>query len=451
MLVPPRFRLSDAEKDALLAQQQELIERLAARVTELEALVGRPRKTSSNSHVPPSKDGFGRGKVKAVKASNKPRPPREGKTRPLTEAPDKTERVVAAACGHCGTDVSGAAQRCRHRYDHIDLPPIRPVVTRVELFGGRCSGCGRRYRAAAPAGMAPGTPFGPGIRAALTYLHHSHHVGFERLSRLAAEMFGLTISQGAIANMFRRLEQDMASATGAIRERLRTARIIASDETTTRTKGVTQWQWVFICDTAVLHEIAPRRARNVAETVLGDHRPDVWISDRYGGQQELGSRHQVCLAHVLRDVQYAIDCGDTIFAPTVRDHLRWAIGVGRRRHRLRDTTLVSYASRADLTLSRLMRAPVAHPAGKALLRQIKAWRTKFFVFLTDRDVPATNNVSEREIRPSVVFRKVTGGFRSDWGASIHAGYRSVTGTARLNGQSALSAIRDLVDGRFAIA
>ena len=434
----------------LLAQQQELIERLAARVTELEALVGRPRKTSSNSHVPPSKNGFGRGTAKAGKAP-KPRSSREDKARPLIEKPDKTERIVAAACGHCGTDVSGAAQRCRHRYDHIDLPPIRPVVTRVELFGGRCGGCGRRYRAEAPTGMVPGTPFGPGIRSLLTYLHHSHHVSFERLSRLAAEMFGLTISQSAIAKMFRRLGQDMATATGAIREKLRTARIIASDETTTRTNGVTQWQWVFISDSAVLHEVAPRRARGVAEEVLGNHRPDVWISDRYGGQQELGRRHQVCLAHVLRDVQYAIDCGDTVFAPKVRDHLRWSIGVGRRRHQLKDTTLASYAAKADLKLSKLMRAPVAHPAGKALLRQIKAWRTKFFVFLTDRDVPATNNISEREIRPSVVFRKVTGGFRSDWGAGIHAGYRSVTGTARLNGQSALGAIQDLVDGRFALA
>jgi transposase len=91
--------------------------------------------------------------------------------------------------------------------------------------------------------------------------------------------------------------------------------------------------------------------------------------------------------------------------------------------------LVSYAAKADLKLSRLMHAPVAHPAGKALLKQVKAWRTKFFVFLTNRDVPATNNISEREIRSSVVFRKVTNGFRSDWGAQIHAGYRSVTGTA----------------------
>jgi transposase len=50
-----------------------------------------------------------------------------------------------------------------------------------------------------------------------------------------------------------------------------------------------------------------------------------------------------------------------------------------------------------------------------------------------------------------VFHKVTNGFRSDWGAQVHAGYRSVTGTARLTGKSALAAVRDLVDGGFAVA
>jgi len=201
----------------------------------------------------------------------------------------------------------------------------------------------------------------------------------------------------------------------------------------------------------VLHDIAPRRARSVAEDVLGDYRPEVWVSDRYAGQQELGQSHQVCLAHVLRDVQYAIDCGDTVFAPKIRDHLRWAIRIGKRRTDLKDSTLATYAGRADRRLDALVTVPAAHPAGKVLQRQIKAWRTKFFVFLTDRDVPATNNISEREIRPSVVFRKVTNGFRSNWGAQTHAGYRSVTGTARLQGQTQWDAIRALVNGTFAVA
>jgi transposase len=445
----PRCDLSDADKDALLAQQGEMIERLVARIGELEALVGKPRKTSRNSSIPPSKDGFGRGRKDAKRSGGK-RPPREGKTRPLTPTPDKTERRMAEACGHCGADVSSLVQRRRRRYDHIDLPTLHPIVTRVELFGGRCR-CGRRFCAEAPVGMTPGTPFGPGIRSLLLYLHHSHHIGFERLSRLAAELFGLSVSEGAIANIFRRTGQDMAVAARAITDKLLKARVIASDETTTRTNGVTHWQWVFISNEAVLHTIAARRARRVAEDILGSHQPDVWVSDRYAGQQELGKAHQVCLAHVLRDVQYAIDCGDTIFAPKIRDHLRWAIKVGKRRSHLKDSTLANYAAKADRKLDGLMGFPVAHPAGKTLLRQIKAWRTKFFVFMVDRDVPPTNNISEREIRPSVVFRKVTNGFRSDWGAQIHAGYRSVTGTARLKGQPAFGAIRDLIDGNFSVA
>jgi len=183
MTLPPRYRLSEAEKDALLLEQAALIERMAARIAELEALVGKPKKTSTNSHIPPSQDGPGRAAIKA-KRRRKPRPSRPGVARPLTPDPDRTERCLAESCPHCRTPLSATAQRCRHRYDHIDLPEVRPVVTRVELFGGRCGSCGRRYRAEPPAAMPPGTPFGPGIRSLLAYLHHSHHVGFERLARM---------------------------------------------------------------------------------------------------------------------------------------------------------------------------------------------------------------------------------------------------------------------------
>ena len=140
------FSLTEAEKNELLLAQHEMIERMAARISELEALVGKPRKTSKNSHIPPSKDDFGKRGGKGGKPKTGKRPPREGKHRPLAETPDKTERVMAASCCHCETDVSSQTQHCRHRYDHIDLPPIRPIVTRIELFGARCGSCRRRYR-----------------------------------------------------------------------------------------------------------------------------------------------------------------------------------------------------------------------------------------------------------------------------------------------------------------
>ena len=436
------YRLSDAEKDALLVDQAALIEAQAARIVELEARLSAPRKTSKNSHLPPSSGAKANRPGKG--AAKKPRPSRPGTSRRLAEDPDKTLRRRADACGHCGADVAGQAQQVRQRYDHVDIPPVVAHTTRIELLGGRCACCGRRFRAEPPAGMAPGTPFGPNIHALLLYLHHSHHVGFERLSRIMAELFGLKISEGAIANAFRRLADPLETAREAIAGALREAKVIASDETTTRLDGVTHWHWVFVSDRAVLHEIAPRRAKAVAQQVLGPHRPEVWISDRYAGQQDLAGAHQVCLAHVLRDVQYAIDCGDSVVAPKIRDLLRWTIGIGRRREALRDTTLAQYHAKADRRLDALLGPPAAHPAGRALQAQIKAWRGKFFVFLTDRRVPATNNISEREIRPSVVFRKVTNGFRSEWGAGVHAGYRSLTSTAKLHTHTAIDAVRALV-------
>ena len=254
-----------------------------------------PKKTSKNSHTPPS-SGF-KGKTSSGKTGKKkPRPSRPGTSRRLADNPDTVLRQQATSCTGCGADVSNQRQHLRHRYDHVDIPPVTPHTTRIELMGGRCNGCGCRFRAPPPEGMKPGTPFGPNIHAFLLYLHHSHHIGFERLSRVMSELFGLKISEGAISNAFQRMADPLEKSRDAIRKTLREAQVIASDETTTRINGQTHWHWVFVSGKAVLHEIAPRRAKAVAEGVLDGHCPDVWISDRYAGQQEMAGAHQVCLA-----------------------------------------------------------------------------------------------------------------------------------------------------------
>jgi len=175
--------------------------------------------------------------------------------------------------------------------------------------------------------------------------------------------------------------------------------------------------------------------------VLGPHRPEIWISDRNAGQQDLAGAHQLCLAIVLRDVQCAIDCGDSVVALKIRDLLRWTIRFGRRRDELRDTTLAEYHAKTDRRLDALLGTPAAHPDGRALQAQINAWRGKFLVFLTDRRVPEANNISEREIRPSVVFRKVTNGVRTECGAGVHVGCRSLTCTAKLHAHTAIHVVR----------
>jgi transposase len=108
---------------------------------------------------------------------------------------------------------------------------------------------------------------------------------------------------------------------------------------------------------------------------------------------------------------------------------------------LRDTTLAQYRADLDRRLDRVLALPRRGDAAETLRRRIARDREHLFVFITDRDVPATNNICERALRPSVIFRKVTNGFRSEWGAQTYAAFRSVVSTAKLNNRSVLVDLR----------
>ena len=135
--------------------------------------------------------------------------------------------------------------------------------------------------------------------------------------------------------------------------------------------------------------------------------------------------------------------GDTLFAPGFKGLLKRACAIGRRREHLADTTLAAHRRDLDRRLDALLATSPNGKAGLELKWAVAACRQKLFVFVTRRDVPATNNVSERALRPSVIFRKVTNGFRSAWGAEVYADIRSIVATGQLNGRSALAAICQL--------
>lgn len=229
-----------------------------------------------------------------------------------------------------------------------------------------------------------------------------------------------------------------------IAEEVRQAKVVASDETSARVKGKTWWQWVLLSSTAVYHVIVDSRAARVVTDFLRGARPEVWVADRYAGQDGHAIERQICLAHVLRDAQYAIDGGDTGFAPGFKALLLRAAAIGRRRDSLKDTTLKHYRADLDRRLDRLLVKPPSSHAARKLFNAMRRERDDLFRFVTRRDVPYTNNGCERALRPSVIFRKVTGCFRSHWGARLYAAAQSVIATGRLAGKSALHAIRDAI-------
>ncbi len=208
----------------------------------------------------------------------------------------------------------------------------------------------------------------------------------------------------------------------------------------------------FVTRAAVLHLIRPSRGRVVPQEVFGAVRPGVWVSDALGSQRGHAERWQMCLTHLLRDAQWAIECGDAGFGAQFRMWLLRAMAIGQRRDDLRDSTLVRYCHDLERRLDRIMAHAVPQGrAGEKLCRRIGRCREHLSVFVTDRDVPPTNNVSERALRPSVVFRKVTNALRSQWGAETYAALRSVVSTAKTHGATVLVAVQDALRGEASCA
>ena len=153
---------NDGQRALLLAQAEQirllLVQNaaLTARVAELEARAGQPPKTPSNSSVPPS---TGR-KANRPDGRGKRRKGRPGVARALCPEPDHVREIYAEHCD-CGACLSPADQPDVTAYDHIDLPVIKPVTTRVHLHKGHCPRCRKPVAAQPPADMAPGSPFGP--------------------------------------------------------------------------------------------------------------------------------------------------------------------------------------------------------------------------------------------------------------------------------------------------
>jgi transposase len=442
-------RLSHAEKDALIRSLLPLVGQLdaaLARIAELEkrlAAFERPPKTPDNSSLPPA-----RGQKPDRPAGEKPpRKSRPGIGRALEPSPDRIVDARLDTCPHCAAAFLVEQQTPQQVYDRIELPPIKPDVTRVRLFGGSCACCGARAIAAAPSGLEPGSPFGQSIAALVVYLHYAHAIGLERLAALMGEMFALSISEGAISNMLARARTPLLAAAAAIREAVTASEVVCCDETSARVSGKTWWEWVFVSTLAVLHIIRPSRGKAVVADLFGAIHPMVWVSDMLASQRGHGVEWQVCLAHLLRDARYAVECGDTAFSAAFKRLLLRAIAIGRRRGTLKDITLKHYRADLDLRLDRIMAAvPIGEP-GRKLRKRIAASRSHLFVFVTNRSVPYTNNVSERNLRPSVIFRKVTNGFRCEWGAETYAAFRSVVGTAKANRASVLAVLQFVLAAR----
>lgn len=398
----------------------------------------RPDKTSRTSSKPPSTD------KKEKRENARPggaKPGHEPHNRRLAENPNEVRDHKPTRCDRCGGSLSCDADMALiGEYDEIEIPPLAPHVVRHRRFACRCAQCGVEVEASAPA-IATATPFGPRIHALAIYLKGFQAISYERLRFLFRDAFGLCLSEGALMNMFIRSHARFAIEAEKAKALLRKAKIVASDETGVRIEGTNSYHWVFHCKDAVVHQPDySRGARVVAETMDG-HVPDVWISDRYSAQQKHGVRHQTCLAHLARDTAFALEHGADDLPLRFKLWFGKAFDLAKDIANLAASTIASKKRALEKQLAALLAASTGCDLARQLQAKIARARDQLLIFCDyPGKVDATNNGSERRLRPCVIQRKITNGYRAMWAAQAEADVRTTIDTARLKGANPFETI-----------
>ena len=402
-------------------------------LVELVLRMQRPDKTSRTSSKPPSTDR------KAKREGSRPggaKPGHQGHARALAPVPDIVEDHRPTHCRHCGLafsqDEAGAVIR---EYDEIDLPEAKPVIKRHRRLKCRCATCGETSAAPLPA-AAQGTPFGKRIHALALYLKSNQLFSYQRLQGVFSDLFGLKLSQGALMNMFQRAAPIFAAGRDNALGILRRAEVVACDETGVRIEGINAYQWVFCSAEAIVHTADFTRAAQVVRDTMDGHQPEVWISDRYTAQQRHGQRHQTCLAHLDRKARFVAENGSDLIGMRFQLWFDRAFRLAHTIANLAVTTVKQRKRSLMRDLDAILASTTDCPLARDLLGQIRRARDQLLTFCDfGGRVDATNNVSERALRPSVIQRKITNGYRAKWAADAEANLRTTVDTARLAGKT----------------
>ncbi|MET3661985.1 IS66 family transposase [Aquamicrobium ahrensii] len=396
---------------------------------DLVLRIQRPEKTSRTSSKPPSSD---RKKRREKARPGGAKPGHEGHSRTMSEDFDRVVDHHPDQCPCCHISLPGDLPTTTvSQYDKIELPEIKPMIERHRRLSVQCPSCGKLVIAPVPK-AAKGTPFGPRLHAVATYLKTFQAMSYERLQGAFADLFGLRISQGGLMNMLRRAQATFAADRDKAVLALRQAKVVASDETGVRIEGSNAYQWVFRCSQAVVHQAAPTRGAVVVRTLMDGHRPAVWCSDRYVAQQGHADAHQTCLAHLARDVAYADEASDDFLPSRLRLWLRRAFALADGIETLAASTIAAKRRALERSLDDILATATSCEFARAVQHKFRRARDQLLTFaLWPGLVEATNNGCERALRPAVIQRKVTNGYRAMWAAKGEADIRTVVDTARL--------------------
>lgn len=333
----------------------------------------------------------------------------------------------------------------------IDIAGIlaEPEVTEHRRYTAVCPHCHRKAHAKLPGGSSKKTSYGPKLQALVIYLSVVQSVTFERIAETMRDVFCVkSFSEGTVKNILERNAKKALPVYTALLEYIGKEEAAGMDETGVYINKLLCWFWCLQCEKYCY--VFADRSRGIK--ALEEHgilpylKRLILYTDRHSTYFTLEvSGHQVCLAHLLRNLQYLCDINkEQQWAGCVQEVLRDAIHTWNESRQGVPGTEVrkSFEERMD----RLLDEDVGHYGKEfqTLQNGIILCKDYLFTFLDHEGVPHHNNSSEGAIRILKVKTKVSGGFRTQAGADQYACFHSILETAKRNGASKFGTLYQLM-------
>ena len=368
-----------------------------------------------------------------------------GVCRPQPDHVDETVRVRMPVCPKCGGPVHGVEPVEQFIED---LPVVRPHVTRLVTHVGQCARCGE-VRTTHPlqvstATRAAGTHLGPRALAVAIGLNQPHGLSLRKTCRVMKDLFGLSLTAGGLTHAKHRLAGKLQGAYDGLLEQARQSSVLHADETSWYVGSPKWWLWVFTNPDLTYYAVRNSRARSVLLDVLGELFDGVLSSDCLSIYDLERIAQHKCYSHHHKAVSEAAHRhpqGETAHLRALRDLLRAAQQLKIDQPTLDAKSVRSRRRALERTARDLILPPRPDPVEEAVTNRLRKQFDHLFTFLDHPDVPATNNLAERQLRPAVIARKISCGNRTPAGAHAWELLASLAATAHQRGASFL----DLLD------
>lgn len=420
------------------------------RIAALEAqlAVYKNKKNSRNSHTPPSKDENRPRKNQSLreKTGKKPggQPGHVGSTLECYAVIDETIDHKTNYCHKCGKDLSNVDEVLIETRQVIDIPVIKPVCIEHRIYRKTCS-CGHCMQSSFPTHVAAKVQYGSGVESLIGYLHTRQYVPYKRMEEMFKDVLNLPLSVGGINHILKRLAKKATPYYEQIKQRIKQSSYAGTDETGVKVNGLLDWMWVWENEGLTFITHSDNRGFDTIESNFPGGLPGTVLQhDRWPCHFNCQAlHHQICMAHILRDLKYVSELyKDCSWPVKMKSLIMEALQLKK------ELTVSDYygqclrREKLEYELRELLCFPLneKHSKARTLQKSLLKYHPYILYFLHHPKVPPDNNGSERAIRNLKVKQKISGHFKSNQGAHGFAVLRSIIDTTSKSGQNVLNAL-----------